>query len=92
MDVDLRLDRLETKIDKLADSLETLIRVEERQSTMFKRLDAQDTRMNTLFDRVSEMEKVTIGRGHFFRWADRIGVAMIGAAVAFIFTQLRGAP
>ena len=88
MDVELRLDRLETKIDKLADSLETLIRVEERQSTMFKRLDAQDTRMNTLFDRISEMEKVTIGRGHFFRWADRIGVAFVGAAIAYIVTQL----
>jgi hypothetical protein len=77
---------------RLAFPAQELIRVEERQTTMFKRLDTQDSRMNTLFDRVSEMEKVTIGRGHFFRWADRIGVAMIGAAVAFIFTQLRGAP
>ena len=83
-----RFERIENKIDKMAQSLETLIRVEERQTTMFKRLDAQDLRMSTLFDRVSDMERVTVGRGHFFRWADRIGVAVVGAAIAFVATTI----
>ncbi|SIS96398.1 hypothetical protein SAMN05421772_11077 [Paracoccus saliphilus] len=56
--------------------------MEERIVTLFKRMDGYDAHQGKTMDRVAKLEQLTYGRRHFFRWMDRGGVAVIGAAVA----------
>ena len=39
---DARLDRIEHKVDRLAETMSALVRVEERVTTIFARLDLMD--------------------------------------------------
>lgn len=43
--------------------------------------------MREALKRVGEIERITSGRGVFFRWLGRGGVAILGAAVALAFRQ-----
>lgn len=82
------IDRLDARMERIETALVSLVRMEERMVTLFKRMDGYDTTQGKLIDRVAELERVTYGRGHFFRWMDRGGVAVIGAAVAMIFQKI----
>ena len=46
MSEEQRLDRIEQKLDKLADAVVSLARMEERMLTLFKRMDSHDTRLS----------------------------------------------
>lgn len=81
------LARLETKVDRLGDAIVSLARMEERMITLFKRLDNHEAALRETLLRVTELERLTFGRGVFFRWLDRGGVAVLGAAVALAFQQ-----
>ena len=84
---DGRLERIEAKLDRLSDAVVSLARMEERMITLFKRMDSYDAEMKDLMRRVAELERLTYGRGAFFRWMDRAGVAIIGAGVALFFQK-----
>ena len=45
--------------DKMAEALIVLVRIEERTSTLFKRLDASDARMNGISTRLTDLEKTS---------------------------------
>lgn len=81
------LARIETKLDQMQEAIVSLARMEERMITLFKRMDSYDGSLRETDRRVAELERITIGRGMFFRWLDRGGVALLGAAVALAFKQ-----
>jgi hypothetical protein len=78
---DARLDRIETKHDKMAEALIVLVRIEERTSTLFKRVDASDERMNGISTRLTDLEKTSDRRGVTFGLVDRLFWIAITAAV-----------
>lgn len=83
------LERLEAKVDRMGDAIVSLARMEERMVTLFNRMDRYDQEQRDVIRRVAELERVTIGRGHFFRWMDRGGIAVLSAAIAFAFGKLK---
>ena len=88
-DMQQRLARIEDKLDKLSEGFVLLAKLEERMVTLFN----QQTRYEQSYDRLNErlavVEQATIGRGIFFRWLDRAGMAAVGAAVAVLLDNLR---
>lgn len=79
---DGRLDRIEAKIDRLSETLVAMARIEERMVTLFKRTDDNDHEIKDLMNRTSALERVSYGRGFFFRWTERVLVMILGALVA----------
>lgn len=88
-DPDYRRDlaRIESKLDRVENAIVSLARMEERMITLFNRVDGYDQDQRDVQRRVAELERLTLGRGVFFRWLDRGGVAVLGAAVAMAFKQ-----
>lgn len=88
-DPDYRRDlaRIESKLDRVENAIVSLARMEERMVTLFNRVDGYDQDQRDVQRRVAELERLTLGRGVFFRWLDRGGVAVLGAAVAMAFKQ-----
>lgn len=84
------LARIETKLDRVETAIVGLARIEERMVTLFNRMDRYDGEFREMMTRVAGLERVTLGRGHFFRWMDRGGIAMLSAAIAYIFSQWKG--
>lgn len=84
------IERLESKVDRMSDAIVSLARMEERMVTLFNRMDRYDADQRDALRRVAELERLTIGRGHFFRWADRGGIALLSAAIAYVFAQWSG--
>ena len=60
---DDRLDRIEEKVDKLADAMVEMARMEERLITVFKRMDDMGGMLKKMDDRLDEMERQAIVRG-----------------------------
>lgn len=87
---DQRLNRIEQKLDKMAEALVVLARIEERSNTIFKRLDAIDERMNTTSQRVTDLERVSEVRGVSLGMADRVFWIIITAGVGIGAYWLRG--
>ena len=56
-DVSNRLDKLESKIDRLADAVITIARIEERVTTVLKQNDRFIMRLDRLEDRVETVEQ-----------------------------------
>lgn len=55
-----RLDRIEAKIDKLADAMITVARAEEKLISMEQKYASQYERMNKLSLKIDELEKVVL--------------------------------
>lgn len=89
-DVNRALERLEAKVDRLGDAIVSLARMEERMVTLFNRMDRYDTDQRDALRRIADLERATLGRGHFFRWMDRGGIALLSAAIAYAFSQWGG--
>lgn len=79
-----RLSRIEGKLDRLAEAMVALARVEERMVTLFRWTESSDTRIAAVEERIAAIEKRDIGRGHFFRVFDKLAWLLVGAAVAVI--------
>ena len=85
---DLRLSRIEEKLDKLADAVVSLARMEERMLTLFKRIEQYEDRQQKIEDRVSTIEKEDAGKNSIFRAVDKISWLVIGAALSYVFHYL----
>lgn len=79
-----RLVRIEEKLDKLADAVVSLARMEERMITLFKRMDTYENRQNTIEARVIEVEKISVSRGAIFRIVDKATWIVVGIVVALV--------
>lgn len=84
MTEEARLGRIETKLDRLADAVVALARMEERMVTLFKRTDSTDESLREIEARLSSLERLDVGRGALFRILDKFAWLVIGAAVAML--------
>ena len=82
---DLRLSRIEAKLDKLADAVVSLARMEERMLTIFKRIEHYEERQQKIEDRVAEIEKDDAGKDSVFSVVNRSIWLVAGIALAFVF-------
>ena len=82
-----RLERIESKIDDLSEAVISLARMEERMITLFKRMDAYDSRQNELDQKLVGIEKTLIGRGLFFQIVDKAAWIAIAAIITMYITR-----
>jgi hypothetical protein len=90
MSDDARLTRIEAKLDDLAKAMVSLVRVEERITTIFNRLDTIDARQAEHSKRLGQLERTSDGRGHALRFAERVFWIVFTAAVGLGFYYMRG--
>lgn len=84
---DLRLSRIEEKLDKLADAVVSLARMEERMLTLFKRIEQYETKQEKLEERVNDLELEDAGKNSVIRVIEKLTWLIVGIALAF-FTDL----
>lgn len=84
-----RLDRMEQKLDKMADAIVCLARMEERMVTIFKRMDTFDDTIRKIDARMDEQEKQAIARGQKIAFAERFFWMVCTGAVGLAFVYLR---
>lgn len=80
-----RLDRIEQKLDKLADAVVSLARMEERMLTLFKRMDVHDSRIGKVEDDVTDMKGKVGINGQALRFAERVFWIVVAAGVTYAF-------
>ena len=86
---DLRLSRIEEKLDKLADAVVSLARMEERMLTIFKRIEQYEEKQNQLEGRVSNLELDDAGKNSIYRILDKSVWLVVGVALAIFFDFLK---
>lgn len=86
---DQRLNRIETKLDKLAEAVVSLARMEERMITLFNRMGKYEERQDSLEARVDDVETDIIKNGTTLRFAERVFWVVVTAAVSTGFWYLR---
>lgn len=84
---DLRLGRIEEKLDKLADAVVSLARMEERMLTIFKRIELYENRQDKIEVRVSDLELEDAGKNSVIRIIEKATWLVLGIALAF-FTDI----
>ena len=89
MSDDSRLGRIEEKLDKLADAVVSLARMEERMLTIFKRIEQYENRQEQLETRVNSLEIDDAGKNSIYRILDKSVWLVVGVAVAFLFDILK---
>ena len=90
MSEDDRLIRIENKLDKLADAIVGLARVEERTITLFRRVDIVEERQNQSDDRIDVLEKTNLGRSVIYSIFDKITWLAAGAVIVAYITKWLG--
>jgi len=86
---DDRLHRIEEKVDKLADAVVEMARMEERLVTVFKRMDDMGGMLKKMDDRLDDMERQAIVRGQKIAFAERIFWMIATGAVGLAFVFLK---
>jgi hypothetical protein len=87
---DLRLERIEKKLDQMGEAIVALARMEERMITLFKRMDVLDQEQTQHGRRITLVENKVGSNGQSLRFAERVFWIVITAAVAYAFTQMQG--
>ena len=80
-----RLDRIEQKLDKLADAVVSLARMEERMLTLFKRMDTHDNRISKTEEDLDDLKSRVGTNGQTLRFAERVFWILLAAGVTFAF-------
>lgn len=86
---DNRLHRIEEKVDKLAEAMVGMVRMEERLVSAFKRMDNIIEYQGKMDARLGEMEKQSIVRGQKIAFAERFFWMVATGAVGLAFVFLR---
>ena len=84
-----RLQRIEDKVDQMAQAIVAMARMEERMITVFKRLDAFDAATKKIDERMDEAEKQAIARGQKIAFAERLFWMVLSGAVGLALIYLR---
>jgi predicted nucleic acid-binding Zn-ribbon protein len=84
-----RLSRIENKLDRLADAVVQLARMEERMVSLFNRMDKYDDQQHRLTTRVDTVEKKVHSSGFKVQFAERIFWIVVTAAVSLVFFMMR---
>ena len=88
---DIRLDRIEGKLDKLSEAVVSLARMEERMIQLFKRMDTYDREASILRADIQKLNEISAGRGQTMRLLERIWWIAFTAAIGAIFYYIKGA-
>ena len=86
--VESRLQRIESKLDKLGDTITELARIDERLVSAHKRVDRHEVRLDGIEDRVNEMETLQAkftGKGML---VERAGWIVFASVVAWAASGL----
>ena len=78
-------DRIEKKLDKMAEAIVSLARMEERMITLFKRMDTYEKRQDDLETDVSDLKKNVGSNGQMLRFAERLFWIIVAATVTYMF-------
>ena len=84
-----RLSRIEDKLDKLAEAVVSLARMEERMVTIFNRMGKNEERQDGLERRIDEVEDSIISNGVTLRVAERVFWVVLSAEISTGFWYLR---
>jgi hypothetical protein len=84
-----RLHRIENKLDKLAEAVVSLARMEERMVTLFNRMERYEGRQEGLEARIDEVETANIKNGATLRFAERVFWIVATAAISTGFWYIR---
>jgi SMC interacting uncharacterized protein involved in chromosome segregation len=88
--VERHLDKLGDKIDELTKVITTMARIEERMTTLFKKMDAYEVRHEDLDTRLGDIEKSTTKRGVVDQVMEKGFWVVIGGGVAYAFKAFGG--
>jgi hypothetical protein len=80
---DSRLARIEKKLDQVSEAFVALARVEERNLTLFKRIDLVDSDRAAQGIRLSSLEATVGTNGQSLRNAERFFWIVVTAAIGF---------
>ncbi|WP_419831251.1 hypothetical protein [Endozoicomonas atrinae] len=87
-DLSDRLDRIDTKLDRLSEAVSQLARIEERISHQNENMGTIDARLNDMETRIRTLEQASNSRGVILAGIERFGwiviSAMIGLAAYFV--------
>ena len=86
---DNRLSRIKEKLDKLFEAVISMVRIEERMISVFKRLDRVDEGFNKSDKRMDELEQTSIKRGQTIAFAERLFWIILTGAAGLVFVYLR---
>lgn len=78
---DLRLSRIEEKLDKVGEAIISMARMEEKMITLFNRMDAYDRKQAQVEERLGKTELGQASNA----WIERLVWLVIGVGIAFIF-------
>ena len=84
-----RLGRIEGKLDKLADAVVALARMEERMVTLFNRMNKYEEKQDELEDKVGEISLRVSTDGQTLRFAERVFWIAASAAVSYLFWTIK---
>jgi|TARA_R100001510_G_C7520214_1_gene116051 predicted nuclease with TOPRIM domain len=88
-EVSNRLEKLETKIDRLSDAVIAIARIEERVTTVLKQNDRFIARMDRLEDRVEIVEQKAIVNSRGINTFERAFWIILSGIVSIIVYNLR---
>ena len=86
---DIRLSRMEEKLDKLSEAVISVARIEERMISVFKRLERVDDGFNKSDKRMDELEQTSIQRGQTIAFSERLFWVILTGSVSLILVCLR---
>lgn len=78
-DQDLRLNRIEEKLDKVGEAIISMARMEEKMITLFNRMDNYDRKQNEVEKRLGGVELNQASNA----WIERIVWLVIGAIFTY---------
>lgn len=85
-----RLDRIEKKLDTMAEAIVSLARMEERMVTLFKRMDTYDAAQVEIANRLRKVENNVGSNGQMLRFAERIFWIVVAAGATYAFKSNGG--
>lgn len=86
-----RLERIEKKLDNMAEAIVSLARMEERMLTLFKRMDKLDDAQGDQDKRIQKIERSVGTNGQAVRFAERLFWIVATGMVSYAFYLITGA-
>lgn len=80
-----RLERIETKLDSVAEALVALARLDEKTTSLYRRMDTLDDQQTQQSNRLVTLEGSVGSNGASLRFAERLFWIVLAAVVTFAF-------
>ena len=87
---DARLARIETKLDSVAEALVALARLDEKTTSLYRRMDTLDDQQTQQSNRLMTLEGSVGSNGQSLRFVERVFWIVVSAGIALAFNYLKG--